>query len=200
MEFRCVPVGEMQANAYVVFQPERPDALVIDPGAEPEAIRLALEGRRLAAIVLTHGHVDHIGAVASLRGPDVPVAIHAADAAMLTHPNLSLSVMFGGAPSQGEADLRLAAGDLLLAGVPFSVLHTPGHTPGGICLRCGDDLFTGDTLFCRGYGRTDLPGGDEQALMRSLRRLLALEEGVRVHPGHGPSTTIGRERRVYGLP
>ena len=191
-------VGEMQANAYIVFEPGRDDAVVIDPGAEPEAIRLALRGRRLAGILLTHGHVDHIGAVAALRGEDAPVFIHEMDAAMLTNPNLSLAAMVGGEKSQGEPDFCLTEGDMDVAGLTFTVLHVPGHTQGSVCFLCGDVLFSGDTLFQRGIGRTDFPGGDAEAMRESLARLVALNGEIRVCPGHGEETTIGQERRYIG--
>ena len=195
MRYAIVPVGEMQANAYIVYDDERDDALVIDPGAEPDAIRLALDGRRLAGLLLTHGHVDHCGAVGALRGEEAPVFIHAGDAAMLTNPRLSLAVMVGGKESQGEPDFCLEEGGMELAGLTFSVLHTPGHTPGSVCFLCGDTLFSGDTLFLSGIGRTDFPGGDAKAMAASLSRLAALDEAVRVCPGHGGSTSIGAERR-----
>lgn len=198
MQYTVLPVGSLRANAYILYMPEREDALVIDPGAQPEAILKALDGRRLAAIVLTHGHMDHIGAVSALRGPDTPVYIHEADARMLVDPSLSLAAMGGISPSQGEADVLLREGEVTIAGVPLEVIHTPGHTPGSICLRCGEELFTGDTLFLRGYGRTDFPGGDARQMALSLRRLLALDGRLRVHPGHGEATTIAAERR-YGL-
>lgn len=198
MQFITLPVGALEANAHILFAPAGKDALVIDPGAEPDRIRAALDGRRLAGILLTHGHADHIGAVSALRGPDTPVYIHAMDAEMLTNPALSLSSMFGLPPSQGAADVLMEAGPITIAGLSLEVIHTPGHTPGGACFRCGDDLFTGDTLFKQGYGRTDFPGGDVRQLARSIRDLLALDAHVRVHPGHGDSTTIGAERR-YGL-
>ncbi|GHU82368.1 MBL fold metallo-hydrolase [Clostridia bacterium] len=197
MEFFVRPVGDAQANAYIVFDPAREDALVIDPGAEPELLRMALGARALAGILLTHGHGDHIGAVAALRGPQTPVYIHEADAPMLTNPNLSLSVMLGGKPSQGEPDFCFTEGELTVAGVTFTVLHTPGHTPGSVCFGCGDALFTGDTLFQAAVGRTDLPGGDTRALGRSIRRLMRLPPETRVFPGHGASTTIGAEGRYY---
>lgn len=198
MQHIILPVGALQANAYILYQEGREDALVVDPGAEPEAIREKLGGRTLAGILLTHGHADHIGAVAALRGPDTPVYIHRLDAPMLTDPALSLSKFVGVPGDQGVADVLLDAGPLEVAGIALEVLHTPGHTPGSVCYRCGDDLFTGDTLFQAGYGRTDFPGGDVRAIARSIRDLLALDEGIRVHPGHGAQTTIGAERR-YGL-
>ena len=138
IQIQTVPVGEIQANCYVLSLPERDDALVIDPGAEEPAIRLALGKRRIAAILLTHGHYDHIGAVAALRA--------------------------GGVPSQGEAEYTLSDGDeMTLAGIRLRVLHTPGHTKGGCCFLTDEgQLFSGDTLFRYGYGRTDLPGGDEK--------------------------------------
>ena len=195
MEYRAVPVGEMQANAYIVFDPAREDALVIDPGAEPEAIRLALQGRRLAGILLTHGHVDHIGAAGALRGKDAPVYIHEKDAAMLTNPNLSLAVLTGDEGYQGEPDFCLEEGEAEVAGLAFTVLHTPGHTRGSVCYLFNQILFTGDTLFHRGIGRTDFPGGDRAAMETSLARLAALDPELRVCPGHGPETIIGAERR-----
>lgn len=196
MNVETLPVGELQANCYVLFQPERDDAVVIDPGAEEPAIRLALGKRRLAAILLTHGHYDHIGAVAALREGGVPVYIHASDARALTNPAYSLSQMFGGKASQGEADVLVEDGQRLsLSGIDFSVLHTPGHTKGSCCfLTEGGALFSGDTLFRFGYGRTDLPGGDEGELLASLRRLFALDASTRVYPGHGNATTLGEER------
>jgi len=195
MDYTKVAVGEMQANAYVVFDPARDDCFVIDPGAEPEAIRIALGGRRLSGILLTHGHCDHIGAVHDLRGPETPVFIHAEDAQMLTNPNLSLAAMFGGRRSQGEPDFCVTEGEMELAGISLEVLHTPGHTRGSCCFRVLDVIFSGDTLFQRGIGRTDLPGGDEAAMRKSLARLMALDPGFVVCPGHGSRTFIGDERK-----
>lgn len=199
MEFQCIQVGPLAVNAYLLFDPDRDDALVIDPGAKPDRILQVLDGRKLSGILLTHGHGDHIGAVAALRGPDTPVYIHAEDAAMLTNPSLSLALMTGAQESQGEADVLLGEGPVQVAGIPLEVLHTPGHTPGSVCYRCGDVLFSGDTLFQQGYGRTDLPGGDMRKLGASIRRLMGLPGAMAVYPGHGEHTTIGAEKGQYCL-
>ncbi len=197
MDFDVQPVGEMQANAYVLFSPNGQDALVIDPGGEPEAVRLALKGRKLTGILLTHGHTDHIGAVASLRAEGAPVYIHAGDAKMLTNPNLSLAAMVGVPGSQGDPDFCLEEGEVELSGIVLHVIHTPGHTPGSVCFQWEDCLFSGDTLFKDGVGRTDFPGGDVYALACSLKHLMTLDPGMKVHPGHGGMTTIGDERRYH---
>lgn len=198
MEFIIQPVGEMQANCYILYEPEREDALAIDPGAEPELIRLALDGRRLAGILLTHGHQDHIGAVRALRSAEAPVYIHLGDAPMLENPNLSLAVMVGGPQSQGAPDYILEEGGITLAGISVDVLHTPGHTPGSVCFLAGGALFSGDTLFASGgVGRTDFPGGDGRALSASIEKLMRLDESLRVYPGHGDETTIRAERRYH---
>lgn len=196
IRIETVPVGALQANCYVLTLPGREDAIVIDPGAEEPAIRLALGARKIAAILLTHGHYDHIGAVAALRADGAPVYIGAQDAQNLVNPLYSLAAMFGGAPSQGEAEHTLSDGDeLTLAGIRLRVLHTPGHTKGGCCFLTDEgQLFSGDTLFRYGYGRTDLPGGDEKQLFASVRRLFELDPAIRVYPGHGAPTTIAEER------
>lgn len=197
MAFFMQTVGNMSANAYILYDPGRNDALVIDPGAEPEAIRLALRGKKLKGILLTHGHADHIGAVAALRSEDVPVFIHPKDAQMLTNPHLSLAAMVGIQESQGEPDFYLDECQLSLAGLTLSVFHTPGHTPGSVCFQMDNALFTGDTLFERGVGRTDLPGGDAKALNASVARLMQMDKELEVYPGHGGATTIRSERRYY---
>jgi len=190
-------VGKMAVNAYILWDSKQKDAIVIDPGAEPDAIRLALRGKNLKAILLTHGHVDHIGAVSALRENGVPVYIHKKDADMLTNPNLSLAAMFGKPESQGEADFDLAEGVLGLCGLTISMLHTPGHTPGSVCFLVDNVLFSGDTLFEGGVGRTDLPGGDDSALKASVSRLIHLDPDIIVCPGHGLPTTVRAERRYY---
>lgn len=196
MQIQTIPVGELQANCYVLSLPEREDAIVIDPGAEEPAIRLALGKRKIAAILVTHGHYDHIGAVAALRSGGVPVYIGAQDAQNLVNPLYSLAAMFGGAPSQGAADCLLEDGETLtLAGIRLRVLNTPGHTKGGCCFLTDEgQLFSGDTLFCGGTGRTDFPGGSAGEMAASLERLRALSPQTRVYPGHGEPTTIGEER------
>ena len=196
IRIETVPVGELQANGYVLSREGREDAIVIDPGAEEPAIRLALGQRKIAAILLTHGHYDHIGAVAALRADGAPVYIGAQDAQNLINPLYSLAAMFGGAPSQGAADFLLEDNETLtLAGIRLRVLHTPGHTEGGCCFLTDEgQLFSGDTLFRRGWGRTDFPGGSEMEMAASLKRLRALSPETRVCPGHGLPTTIGEER------
>lgn len=195
MQISRICVGELETNCYIVFSEDRKNALVIDPGAEKEAVRMALDGAQLRGILLTHGHADHIGAVAALREGGGPVAVHREDAAYLTSPALNLSRMIPVPAQPGEADVLLEEGETEFAGFTFEVLHTPGHTPGSSCFRFGDDLISGDTLFAMGYGRTDFPGGDPRALLKSLQRLTKLPGELRVWPGHGGETTIAQERR-----
>ena len=197
MEIQALQVGSIPTNCYLVFDPGRTDALVIDPGDNPERICAALNGRTPAAVLLTHGHFDHTGALSAFAG--VPIYIHEADAPMLSDPHLSVGDGNGDLRPRPAATHLLADGEQLhLAGLDIAVLHTPGHTPGGVTYQIGDALFTGDTLFAHGYGRTDLPGGDFSALRRSLRRLLHLAGDFRVFPGHSESTTLNHERGIDG--
>lgn len=182
------PLGSYQTNCYIVYEDESPDCIVIDPGFEPDTVLLAIKGlkKNLAAILLTHGHFDHVGAVKLLAADtDCKVYIHEND--------LSLPATLTAGPlyythTYGEGDT------LKIAGVTIRVLHTPGHTPGCVCLLAEDNLFSGDTLFRDSCGRTDLPGGNGAELFKSLRRLAALPGDYRVLPGHGMESTLEEER------
>lgn len=181
-----VTVGWLGTCCYLVWREGRSDCVVIDPGAEPDVIRKAAEGKRIAAILLTHGHFDHIGGVEALKDADCDLVIHRLDAPMLADPELNVSWMIRRKITAPEADVLVREGDTLdYAGVTFTVLHTPGHTPGGACYLAEDKLFTGDTMFEQGCGRTDLPGGSEAELGRSLERLYPLARQYAIYPGHG---------------
>ena len=182
---RTLSVGLLGTCCYMLSLPGRDDCLVIDPGAEPDVIRQAAEGRAIAAILLTHGHFDHIGAVAELLTPDAALVIHELDAPLLGDPQLNASWLIGQSVTAPDATHPVHEGDeITYAGITFTVLHTPGHTPGGVCYRTGNSLFSGDTRFRFGFGRTDLPGGNMRDLQRSLARLAPLLEEVTLYPGH----------------
>ena len=178
------------------------DCVVVDPGLEVGQLLDFIKGHKLnpAAVVLTHGHIDHIGGVAELREnyPDIKVYIHKLDAKMLENGYSNLSAMMGGAFSTKPADFSLEDGSVIeQAGVKLQVLHTPGHTPGGICLYSKDEgiVFTDDTLFAESIGRTDFPGGSLQQLLKGVReKLFTLPDDTIVYPGHGPSTTIAQRK------
>jgi len=201
-------VGLMQTACYVVADKETDGLLVIDPGGDAEMIleSVSMTGCEPAVIVNTHGHGDHIAANGALKKayPDAPLCIHRADADMLTDPEKNLSALFDMPVTSPPADRLLAEGDEMSVGEnTLSVIHLPGHTPGGIGLYWpGTDvvagmLFCGDTLFAGGVGRTDFPGGDEKALMACIRgKLFTLPDDTFVLPGHGPATTIGREKQT----
>ena len=188
LQIRCIPVGEIQENCYIVFIEDRTDCLLIDPGDEPERIRANLDGRTIAAVLLTHGHFDHIGAVGALAGPETEILIHEADADMLRDPDRNSSWMLGVPVTAPPATRTFRDGDVLeYAGCRLQVLHTPGHTPGSSCFALGEYLFTGDTVMSHGYsyGRTDLPGGSERQMRESLRLLMPLLRKYTVLGGHG---------------
>lgn len=179
-------VGQLGTCCYLVWREGAESCVVIDPGAEPERIRKAVQGKRIEAILLTHGHFDHIGAVNELKGADTDLVIHRLDASMLQDPERNVSWMIGQKITVPEANVTVQDGDqMTYAGVTFTVLHTPGHTPGGACYQAENHLFTGDTMFQYGYGRTDLPGGNDAELGRSLERLYPLAQQCVIHPGHG---------------
>jgi len=189
--------GPWETNAFLVWDGRSPDALVLDPGmgsAVPLVERASANALRLHVVANSHGHIDHVfDNAAIVRSSGAPLAIHPDDAYRLDGRN---SYGFEVEPSVATRDLRegdqLRIGDLI-----FDVLHTPGHTEGSVCLyeeRAGL-LLAGDVLFAGSYGRTDLPGGDDDLMVASLARLARdLPDDVRVLPGHGPETTIGRER------
>jgi len=182
---KLVSVGLLSTACYIVYEEGRTDCVVIDPGDEPDRILAAAEGRTIAAILLTHGHFDHIGAVDGISQPGTKLMIHENDAAFLQDPSLNCCWMIDATITCRKADVLLHDGDVFeAAGLTFTVLHTPGHTAGGVCYACGQDLFTGDTMFESGYGRTDLPTGNQRELMQSLRRLMPMREDHTVHGGH----------------
>ena len=197
------PVGPLRCNCTLLANLETLDAIVVDPGDEIADIlaRLSRHHLTLRQIIVTHAHIDHIGGAAQLkRITGAPVLFHQADLPILAM--LEMQAGWLGIPTPEQVALDQSAEDGLSAGIPgldAEVIHTPGHTPGSICLLFPKQelLLAGDTLFAGSVGRTDLPGGDTKALLRSIHtRLLALPENTLVVPGHGEETTLGQERET----
>lgn len=196
-----VPFDE---NTYVVWLDDRDDALVIDPGLEPELILecLARHGLTVAAILDTHGHADHIGGNEAMKRafPDAPLVIGEIDAPMLTDAWANLSALFGQPITSPPADRVVNEGDLVgYAGIRLEVLHIPGHSPGHVVFvhrATPAHVFGGDVLFRGSIGRYDFPGGDGRLLLTGIReKLFTLPDDAIVYPGHGPVTTVGQEKR-----
>jgi glyoxylase-like metal-dependent hydrolase (beta-lactamase superfamily II) len=197
-------VSQMMVFAYLVGSGSAGDAIVIDPADDADLIiREARSlGMEIRAIVNTHAHVDHVMGNAEMKArTGAPIILHEEDAELLVHQPPEMFRMFGGRPSP-PADKTLRDGDTISVGdLSLEVIHTPGHTPGGICLYMPGAVFTGDTLFVGGVGRTDLPGGSWAVLERSIReRLFTLPDETVVYPGHHygprPTTTIGTEKNT----
>lgn len=190
LNVQTMPLGSYQTNCYLVWDSESDSCVVIDPGFEAQTVLLAARGlgKKIEAILLTHGHFDHVGAVREIaQDTDCKVYLCEADKNMPVRMTAG-PLYHTHAYSEGD---RVQA-----AGVEFSVLHTPGHTPGSVCLIAEEHMFSGDTLFAGTCGRTDLPGGNWEEIKASLNRLAKLEENYSVHPGHGESTSLDAER-VY---
>ena len=191
MKFKTVTVGLYEVNCTLAI--DGADAWVVDPGADEEAIEKAAEaeGAKIAGVLLTHAHFDHIGAIPGIKArfPEAPVYVHPSDEVMFGHPFNRLPPEYPSFPKPaGVVDARK---------FPLAeVIETPGHTPGGVCYYFKEDgiLLSGDTLFAGSVGRTDFPGGSMTTLVESLKKLKALPDDTKVIPGHGPSTTIGEEK------
>lgn len=211
------PAGAFAANCYLVAPAAGEECVIIDPGQDAQpGIDELIDRYRLKpiAVLLTHGHIDHMWSVAPVCGAKgIPAYIHPDDREMLSDPAKGLSLLarqqfLGGMTFAEPDDVRpLSDGeDITLAGLDFGIGHAPGHTEGSVTFRAAtastggaddlDALFTGDLLFAGSIGRTDLPGGDHAAILRSLARTLTLPDATVVLPGHGPQTTIGDERRT----
>lgn len=191
----CVPAGALRANSYLVTA-DGASAVLIDCGGEEPLAEAERRGLRVAAVLLTHGHFDHIGAVDELKAATgAKIYVHAADAEKLTDAKKSLAAMTFFRQNTAPADVLLKGGEELdLAGMKIKVIHTPGHTKGGVCYLIEDTLFSGDTLMRLSYGRTDFEDGSEEEMRASLKKLFALEGDLIVCPGHGENSLLSLER------
>jgi glyoxylase-like metal-dependent hydrolase (beta-lactamase superfamily II) len=198
---KTLTVGPIMANCFIVGCEETLAAAVIDPGAEPDRILLALAETNLTAklIINTHGHFDHVGANKRLKEvTGAPILIHPLDAPMLSQLADSAAAWGMDADNSPPPDRELQEGDEVTFGnIVFKVIHTPGHTPGGISLYSEHGVFVGDTLFAGSIGRTDFPGGSFETLKESIQqKLFVLSDDLKVYPGHNQPTTIGVEKRT----
>jgi glyoxylase-like metal-dependent hydrolase (beta-lactamase superfamily II) len=202
MKIETIVVGEFAVNCFVCVGTDS-QALVVDPGQDPERVLSLLRQRELtvAAYLLTHGHCDHVSALATVcDAMPAPVAMHPADWQWAFTDTNIFPPFFCTAPRQPAAERVDVTGgnSYTYAGLTFSIIETPGHTPGGVCIHfeTEDTLMTGDTLFAGSVGRTDLQGGDSRTLAASLRKLRALPDATTILPGHGPASTIGQEKHT----
>lgn len=191
MLIKTIPVGQLEENCYVVTNEDTLECILIDPGDESNAILDYLEDNKLKCrmIMITHGHYDHVGAVNAIcEELNIPVYINAKDDARECGEAFNAFYM----PENGK---HYSDGDVIeAAGYKFEIIETPGHTPGGVSIKCQDALFTGDTLFKGSCGRTDLEGGDQEEELRSLNKLCSLPGDYEVYPGHLSPSTLERER------
>ena len=201
MIIKKLEVGPIMANCFVLGCESTKEAVVIDPGDDADRILMTLAKAELKVkyLINTHGHFDHVGANKKMKeATSASIAIHAGDEPMLTELSRSASMFGLSAENSPPADQLIEDGDEISFGeITLKVIHTPGHSPGGVCLHTPGHLFAGDTLFAGSIGRTDLPGGDYDTLIASIKnRLLELPEDTVVYTGHGPETSIGNEKRM----
>ncbi|MCP4452951.1 MAG: MBL fold metallo-hydrolase [Planctomycetes bacterium] len=204
MRIRTLVLGAYQTNSYVLRPDDSSDGcVVVDTGLSAETLTAFLQTKSLTpkALILTHGHGDHIAGVPEVLAlwPELPIYAHQLEADVLLNPNLNLSTMTG-MPMTLDGEIHYVVQDQIIeaAGITLKVLHTPGHTPGGMSLYGKEKgaVFAGDTLFTESVGRTDFPGGSQTVLVKSIQdQLFVLPDETRVYPGHGPSTTIGHEKQ-----
>lgn len=194
-----IRVGDLGTNCYIFGDSNTKEVVVVDPGYEGSRIMNVIESNAFTVkyIVLTHGHLDHIGAVQYIKErTSAQVVIHKLDSKMLIDPVQNLSAFVMEHPIvQPEADRIIEGGDVLSIGSgSFKIIHTPGHTMGSICILFDKNLFSGDTLFKETVGRTDLPGSSHSDILRSIKKLIELDEDIKVYPGHGDISSIGHEK------
>jgi len=198
MIIKSLSVGPLENNCFIIVNEDTKEALLIDPGDEPDRIIDVINENsfKVKYIVCTHAHFDHVGAVPEIKKEtDAKIVIHRDEVSIYERAtDLSALWEFEIDPLP-EPDILVLEGDrLVVGGLKFQILHTPGHSPGGICLYGEGIIITGDTLFAGSVGRTDFYGGDVEKLKKSIKRLMALPDEVKIFPGHGPQSTIGYER------
>ena len=190
INMKHLALGAYQTNCYLVWEEASPTCVVIDPGYEPDTVldEAKALGKEIAAILLTHGHFDHVGGVREIAA-ETGCRVYLCDADLAMPPQMTAGPLY-------YTDTYSEGSFVEEAGLSFKVLHTPGHTPGSVCLMCENTLFSGDTLFWGSCGRTDLPGGSWATIRVSLKRLADLSGDFDVYPGHGDATTLSFERKM----